>query len=127
MNTQKPTPRTDLYCGTHETHRINGKTIYQHAEELERELAHANEEVTFYSHACDRNVELLAVAKSENEAMRAAIQGATTAFQFITSNWTERDLKPGETIRQVFHAEKITEAKFALAALKPFLSETPTK
>lgn len=64
---------------------------------------------------------------AENEAMRAAIQAAATAFQFITSNWTERDLKPSETIRQVFHAEKITEAKFALAALKPFLSETPTK
>ncbi len=33
------TPRTDAYRGTHETHRINGKTIYGHAAQLERENA----------------------------------------------------------------------------------------
>jgi hypothetical protein len=32
------TPRTDPYTGTHETHRINGRNIYDHARELEREL-----------------------------------------------------------------------------------------
>jgi putative heme iron utilization protein len=32
------TPRTDPYIGTHETHRINGRNIYDHARELEREL-----------------------------------------------------------------------------------------
>ena len=30
------TPKTDAYKGTHETHRINGKTIYDHAADLER-------------------------------------------------------------------------------------------
>jgi hypothetical protein len=39
------TPETDAYKGTHETHRIKGKTIYGHAESLEREaeLAAAKE------------------------------------------------------------------------------------
>lgn len=38
MNTtEQPTPETDAYKGTHETHRIGGKTIYDHAENLERQ------------------------------------------------------------------------------------------
>lgn len=49
------------------------------------------------------------------------IREAHEALKFISSNWTERDLKPGETIRQVFHAEKINEANAAIAKLKPFL------
>lgn len=32
------TPLTDAYIGTHETHRINGRTIYEHAAKMEREL-----------------------------------------------------------------------------------------
>jgi hypothetical protein len=40
----------------------------------ERALAHANQEAAFHSDAGDRNAELLAEAKKENEAMRAAIQ-----------------------------------------------------
>ena len=33
----RPTPETDAYKGTHETHRIGGKTLYDHAEQLERQ------------------------------------------------------------------------------------------
>lgn len=38
------TPKTDAYKGTHETHRIYGKTIYAHAEDLEIELAKVRED-----------------------------------------------------------------------------------
>jgi hypothetical protein len=69
--TQRPTPRTDQFI----LHAIrtdhNWRTF---ARELERELAHANQETAFYSDACDRNAELVAEAKKQNEAMRAAIQ-----------------------------------------------------
>lgn len=41
MVDKTPTPKTDAYKGTHETHRINGKTIYDHAEQLEQELTTA--------------------------------------------------------------------------------------
>ena len=108
MNTQRLTPRTDLYCGTHETHRINGKTIYQHAEELERELAHANEE-------------LLAGAKSENEAMRAAIQAAVTALRA----WPKAG--HGMSTDFTLQSQAFRSGQSALVALKPFLPETPTE
>lgn len=44
MNTsERQTPETDAYKGTHETHRIGGKTIYGHAEQLERKHGEALE------------------------------------------------------------------------------------
>lgn len=53
-------------------------------------------------------------------AMRTAIKEAFEEFQFIASNWTTQDLKPNETIRQVFHGEKIHKAQAALTKLQPY-------
>ena len=55
------------------------------------------------------------------DRIEVAIKDAAKAFEFISSNWTTRNLKPSETIRQVFYDEKIAEAKEALAKLQPFL------
>jgi hypothetical protein len=48
---ERPTPETDAYKGTHETHRVKGKTIYGHAERLERERDEAREELEDWRNA----------------------------------------------------------------------------
>ncbi len=88
-------------------HAETGETVADYILDLQKEVGRV--------HALYFNT------SQQLEAMRDAIQEAATAFQFIASNWTERDLKPGETIRQVFHAEKIHEANAAIAKLQPFL------
>jgi len=143
MNTQRPTPRTDPYCGTHETHRINGMTIYQHAEELERELAEAQaKHSTVYQwiernhpdgfidsqthlqnleRVTEANHDRLDAVERENETMRAAIQAAVIALRA----WP----KAGHGISTDFtlQSQAFRSGQSALAALKPFLPETPTK
>jgi hypothetical protein len=66
-----PTPRTDAYKGTHETHRNNGKTIYGHAEELERELAEARESIKEHDACADA---WCAKARKLNEGLAEAIR-----------------------------------------------------
>ncbi len=73
-----PTPRTDAYKGTHETHRINGKTIYGHAEEIERELAEARAEIKRLAVAIQAATVLIAAKGRHNtflayNGLRAAI------------------------------------------------------
>lgn len=43
----RPTPQTDAYDGTHETHKIDGRTIYEHARTLERERDDLKEQLIY--------------------------------------------------------------------------------
>jgi hypothetical protein len=75
MNTtERPTPRTNAAFDAFSRGACGTAYLCAKMAELERELAHANQETAFYSDACDRNAELVAEAKKQNEAMRAAIQ-----------------------------------------------------
>jgi len=119
--------RIDYACGEPNEMGVSEYCVHQNDEAvvarvkgMRETLRNAEAELSVATAERDR-LEDYDRMREQLEAMRSAIKDAAKAFEFISSNWTTRNLKPSETIRQVFHDEKIAEAKEALAKLQPFL------
>ena len=112
MNTQKPTPRTDAHVRENVGNGTRYSDIAKFARELECEVES--------KHGCWM-LELRRVSdlERENEAMRAAIQEAVTALRA----WPKAG--HGMSTDFTLQSQAFRSGQSALAALKPFLPETP--
>lgn len=120
-----PTPRTDFYKGTHETHRVNGKTIYQHAEQLERELAEAHEMIVkMETGAWETDLELflmqdnlrhqIGFARAENERLTRELADAIREKDNALSDYRQADT---DSIRALYERNEARVQRDTLAAL----------
>jgi hypothetical protein len=98
MNTtERPTPRTNAAFDAFSRGACGTAYLCAKMAELERELAHANQETAFYSDACDRNAELHKEAQAK----------LSTVYQ-----WIERNHPDGfiDSLTHLQNLERVTEA-----------------